>query len=452
MITQESGSGRLPLGRKIWSVNELTAQIQGAIEGLFQDVWVEGEVFDLKVAGSGHAYFTLKDSSAQLRAVLFRVGGRFLSAILKEGRRVRVRGRLVLYALRGAYQLAVDYVEPAGIGALQTAIEALKGKLRDEGLFDAERKVPIPLFPRRVILITSSTGAVVHDMLTVLRSLPIQVHLLPVPVQGEGAAAEIAHAIDRADRACADLLILARGGGALEDLWAFNAESVAYAIARCSTPIISAVGHETDVTIADFVADLRAPTPSLAAETVARSVRLVLERFSRAQATLQFRIGQQIEMRRNRLKTIARGMVSPLQRLSHQRHRALHLTLRTTSLIRHRLALEKERWRRGAQGLTHLNPCDRLVTGRERLCRAHSQLCVRAGKMLQWHRTHLVQCVARMDALSPLAVLGRGYSLTRTLSDLAIIRSADQVAVGDPLHLTLHRGALVCTVDAKPGH
>ncbi len=394
----------LAVARKIWSVGDLTAQMREVIEGLFPDVWVEGEVSGLKVAGSGHCYFTLKDAEAQIRSVLFRGGGRFLKFILKEGQTVRVRGHLTLYAPRGEYQLVVDSVEPAGVGALQAAFEVLKAQLRSEGLFDAERKTPIPRFPRTVILITSPTGAVIHDMLSVLRPLPVQIQIAPVPVQGEGAAAAIAHAITQADQTGADLLIVARGGGSLEDLWAFNEEAVARAIARCSTPIISAVGHETDVTLADFVADLRAPTPSLAAEEVARSVRLVLSRFSQAQADLHARMRWQMETRRNRMHAAARGLISPLQRLLHQRDRAAHLAWRMASRMRHRLVLWRERLRHGA---------------------------------------------ARMNDLSPLAVLGRGYSLTRKRLDLAVVRSADQVAAGDRLQLTLHHGTILCTVDAE---
>ncbi len=445
-MTPEDAFPPLTVARKIWSVRDLTEQVREAIEGFFPDVWVEGEISGLRVAGSGHCYFTLKDATAQIRAVLFRAGGRFLRFILKEGQAVRVRGHLTLYVPRGEYQLVVDYVEPAGRGALHAAFEALKEKLRGEGLLDAERKVPIPLFPRTVMLITASSGAVVHDMLTVMRSLPMRIQITPVPVQGEEAAPAISRALDRADQSDADLIILARGGGSLEDLWAFNEEAVARAIARCRTPVISAVGHETDVTLADFVADLRAPTPSLAAEMVARGVRGVLERFALAQIALQTQMRRQVAVRRDRLQSMARRLVYPRQRLARQRDRAAYITLRMTALMQHRLVLERERWRRGAQGLIHLHPGNRLKWAWERLRHIQAQLHARAGETLRQRRTHLLQCVAQMDALSPLAVLGRGYSLTRRLSDQAIVRSADQVASGDRVTVHFHKGAAVCVV------
>jgi exodeoxyribonuclease VII large subunit len=449
MITPDT-SPFLSAPRQIWSVGDLTARMREIIEGHFEDVWVEGEVSGLKASGSGHCYFTLKDAAAQLRAVLFRAGGRFLKFILKEGQAVRVRGRLSIYAQRGEYQLVVEYVEPAGIGALQAAFEALKERLRAAGFFDPARKKPIPLFPRTVVLITSPTGAVLHDMLTVLQPLPLKIRLFPVPVQGEGAAAAISHALDQADQAGADLLIVARGGGSLEDLWAFNEEAVARAIARCRTPVISAVGHETDVTIADFVADLRAPTPSLAAEAVARSVRLVLSRFVLAQATLQTQVRWRMTSSRNRLQSAARRLISPRQRLAHQRDRATSLTLRMGLVLRQRLALGREQWRRGTEGLAHLHPSRRLRSARERLHQAQTQLRVQADAGAQQRRARLETRVARLEALSPLAVLGRGFSLARRWPDQTVVRSSDQVAAGDRLHLTLHRGAILCTVDPEP--
>ena len=259
--------------RRIYSVAELSLEIRNLLEKQFPDVWVTGEVSNLRAAGSGHLYFTLKDETAQLRAVCFRNQARYLKFKPQDGLAVIARGRLSVYEARGEYQLYVEFLEPAGLGALQLAFEQLKQKLAAEGLFDPARKKPLPMLPRVIGVVTSPTGAVIRDILRILRRRfrNINVLLYPVKVQGEGAAQEIAQGIEYFNRqAPVDVMIVARGGGSLEDLWAFNEEVVARAIAASKIPVISAVGHETDFTIADFVADLRAPTPSAAAELVVR--------------------------------------------------------------------------------------------------------------------------------------------------------------------------------------
>ena len=257
--------------RKIYTVSELSQEIKGLFEKQFPDVWVTGEVSNFRAASSGNLYFTLKDASAQLRAVCFRNLARYLKFKPQDGISVIARGRLSVYEARGEYQLYVEYLEPAGLGALQLAFEQLKQKLAAEGLFDPARKRPLPMLPRAVGVVTSPTGAVIRDIVRILRRrFPnLNIMLYPVKVQGEGAAEEIVEGIEYFNRhRLADVLIVARGGGSLEDLWAFNEEVVARAIAGSKMPVISAVGHETDFTIADFVADLRAPTPSAAAELV----------------------------------------------------------------------------------------------------------------------------------------------------------------------------------------
>ena len=259
--------------RRIYSVAELSLEIRNLLERQFPDVWVTGEVSNLRAAGSGHLYFTLKDETAQLRAVCFRNQARYLKFKPQDGLAVIARGRLSVYEARGEYQLYVEFLEPAGLGALQLAFEQLKQKLAAEGLFDPARKKPLPMLPRVIGVVTSPTGAVIRDILRILhrRFRNINVLIYPVKVQGEGAAQEIAQGIEYFNRqAPVDVMIVARGGGSLEDLWAFNEEVVARAIAASKIPVISAVGHETDFTIADFVADLRAPTPSAAAELVVR--------------------------------------------------------------------------------------------------------------------------------------------------------------------------------------
>ncbi len=266
--------------RQIWKVSELTERIRDLLEGHFGDVWVEGEVSNCRAAQSGHLYFTLKDAQAQIRCVCFRDQVRSLKFRPEDGLHVTVRGSLGVYELRGEYQIYVSYIEPVGLGALQLAFEQLKKKLEAEGLFDEARKKPLPVLPRCIGVVTSPTGAAIRDILRVLkrRFANVHVQIYPVKVQGDGAAAEIAAGVRYFNRAkFADVLIVARGGGSLEDLWAFNEEAVARAIAESKIPVISGVGHETDFTIADFVADLRAPTPSAAAEIVVRS-RVEFER------------------------------------------------------------------------------------------------------------------------------------------------------------------------------
>jgi exodeoxyribonuclease VII large subunit len=266
----EQGSGK----SHILTVSQLTDKIKILLEGSFPDIWVEGEISNLSIPQSGHAYFTLKDEQSQIRSVLFRSSQRFLKFTLQHGMQVICRGRLGVYEPRGEYQLILEYIEPKGVGALQLAFEQLKGRLEKEGLFDLEHKKPLPLLPLRIGIITSPTGAAIRDMLRVIkrRHPKMQILIYPVPVQGAEAAPQIIEAIRyfNAEKSI-DVMVVGRGGGSLEDLWAFNEEAVARAIYSSTIPVITAVGHETDYTIADFVADLRAPTPSAAAEMVVES-------------------------------------------------------------------------------------------------------------------------------------------------------------------------------------
>ncbi len=390
--------------RLILSVSDLTRAIRVGMENLFPNVWVEGEISQLKIAASGHCYFTLKDATAQLRAILFRGRLPWARRYLKEGLAVLARGQITVYEARGEYQLTVHFLEPQGEGARRAAFEALKEKLQQEGLFDAERKRPIPRFPARLILMTSPDGAVLHDLLTVLDGLPVALRIVPVLVQGEEAAGQIARALDVLRRADGDLVILARGGGAPEDLWTFNEEAVVRAIARCRIPVISAVGHETDVTLADLVADLRAPTPSLAAEVVSRNVREMLERFAGATQALHEQVHTRLDRERDRLER-----------------------------LQNRLAL----W----------NPTRHLRGERERLARILLDLTRTATNGMNARRQRLGIAIARLDLINPLHVLGRGFSLTRRLPDLTLVREARQVKSNDRLEITLHHGRLRCTVD-----
>lgn len=394
---------------RIYSVSELTAELKALLENTFTGVWVEGEISNFKHHTSGHMYFTLKDDRGQLRAVMFRGSNRGLQFRPEDGLAVIVFGNVTIYEPRGEYQIYVEYMEPKGLGALQLAFEQLKTRLEAEGLFDPARKRPIPLLPKKIGLVTSPSGAAIRDILQIIhrRFANVQVLIFPVRVQGEGAAAEIVEGIESLNkRGDLDVLIVARGGGSIEDLWAFNEEVVARAIYASQTPVISAVGHETDFTIADFVADVRAPTPSAAAELViSRKAELsqrVDDLFSRLVNHMRYRAERSGE----RLRSLERHLrlLSPLERVKRQRERLRDGALALQSSMSHRLAL--------------------------------------------W-RGDLRTAAARLDSLSPLAILARGYSVCRRLPDLNILTRAASVAEGGRVEVLLHQGGLICRVEER---
>jgi exodeoxyribonuclease VII large subunit len=394
---------------RIYSVSELTAELKALLENTFTGVWVEGEISNFKHHTSGHMYFTLKDDRGQLRGVMFRGSNRGLQFRPEDGLAVIVFGNVTIYEPRGEYQVYVEYMEPKGLGALQLAFEQLKTRLEAEGLFDPARKRPIPLLPKKIGVVTSPSGAAIRDILQIIhrRFANVQVLIFPVRVQGEGAAAEIVEGIECLNkRGDLDVLIVARGGGSIEDLWAFNEEVVARAIYVSQTPVISAVGHETDFTIADFVADVRAPTPSAAAELViSRKAELsqrVDDLFSRLVSHMRYRAERSGE----RLRSLERHLrlLSPLERVKRQRERLRDGALALQSSMSHRLAL--------------------------------------------W-RGDLRTAAARLDSLSPLAILARGYSVCRRLPDLSILTRAASVAEGERVEVLLHQGGLICRVEEQ---
>ncbi len=436
--------------RKVYSVSELSQEILGLFEKHFADVWVSGEVSNCRAAPSGHYYFTLKDSSAQLRAVCFRSEARYLKFKPQDGLAVVARGRLSLYEARGEYQLVVEYLEPAGLGALQLAFEQVKAKLAAEGLFDASRKKPLPLLPRTIGVVTSPAGAVIRDILRVLkrRYRNMNVLLYPVRVQGEGAAAEIEQAIRYFNRTReADVLILARGGGSLEDLWCFNEESVARAIAASAIPVISGVGHETDFTIADLVADLRAPTPSAAAERVVRPKQDF-------EAELENRARHLTQLIRLRLSE-ARSRLTELK--LHRAFEALAAQVRQRSQrvddhlvalergIRQRLGQARNEWMRLRGEVMRFDPRRLLELKRMQLADRHSRLQEQVSRFLAEQRNRLRHAQALLGERNPLAILQRGYSITRD-AEGRIIRDASQAAVGSEVSIRLARGELGAAV------
>jgi exodeoxyribonuclease VII large subunit len=436
--------------RRIYTVSELTARIHQVLDRHVPPVWVEGEISNLRAPGSGHVYFTLKDDLAQLRAVLFRTRLRRIRFEPADGLHVLAFGALEVYAQRGEYQLVVELLEPKGLGALQLALEQLKTRLAAEGLFAPERKRPLPRFPRRIGIVTSLTGAVIRDMLRVLgrRFGAVDIVVRPVRVQGDGAAVDIAEALADLDAlGGVDVVIVGRGGGSLEDLWAFNEEIVARAIAASKAPVVSAVGHEADVTLADLVADLRAPTPSAAAELVVPERAAVLETVRHLGHRLRRALVRQLGAHRDRLRLIAdrRVLTDPARvlREAHRRLDELDGRLRSALVARHREA--RHRVALLDHRLGGLSPVVRLANDATRRAHLETRLGAAARRSIDRLRHRLSLAAGRLDSLSPLAVLERGYSLTRTPSG-TIVRSARDVAVGDDVRVVLHEGLLDCRV------
>lgn len=435
--------------QRILTVSELTLLVRDRLEQGFSDIWVEGEVSNLRTPSSGHLYFTLKDTYSQLRVVLFRSSAQRLRFSVKEGLQVIVRGRLTVYEPRGEYQAVLEYVEPKGIGALQLAFEQLKGKLAREGLFDESRKRPLPLLPRGVGLVTSLSGAAVRDMLTVLhRRCPrLAVVIAPVPVQGEGAAPLIAEAIKALGASGkADVIIVGRGGGSWEDLWCFNEEVVVRAIAESVVPVVSAVGHEIDYTLADFAADYRAPTPSAAAEVVApmlddlvhalldlrgRSeramrgkvalLRQAVRASDRARPILMLRIQRAAQRLDEYTGLLEQSLRDMLMRLQRRLEACRHTVLASSPLVRVRNA---------------------LVLAPQLLKRLKQQIRAALAARRQAVRSFAVA----LDSLSPLAILARGYSIIQRVPDQAVVKRATDVSVGDEVRARLAEGHLICGV------
>lgn len=437
--------------RRIWPVRELVAQVRELVEQGFGDVWVEGEISNLRPAPSGHIYFTLKDADAQLPVVLFRRQALLLRFRPEDGLHVLVRGRASVYEQRGQLQLVAETMEPVGAGSLQLAFEQLKERLKAEGLFDADRKRPLPAFPRTVGIVTSPTGAVIRDFLNVVgrRHSGLSVMLFPVSVQGESAPAEIETAIVELNASkLADLVVLARGGGSLEDLAAFNSERVARAIASSKLPVVSAVGHETDFTIADFVADLRAPTPSAAAELITEAQHMIAERLAEQSNRLDRAVRFQLLHARRALADLPADRVESriaalLYRLSQRLDDA---TLRMDATIAARIRTGQSRIVELGAKILHHDPRRNLAHAREKLTQVRARLDRSIERLTRVSSARLGALDARLHSLSPLAVLDRGYALVLS-SDGALIRSTAQVAKGEIVTTRLADGRFTSRVE-----
>ena len=438
--------------RDIWSVSRLNGEIRSVLEGSFPLLWVEGEISNLASPRSGHSYFSLKDEHAQVRCALFRNKRMLLRFQPKDGDRVLLRARISLYEARGDFQLIVEHMEPAGEGALQRAFEELKAKLEAEGLFDTRRKQSLPDFPRCIGVVTSPTGAALRDILQVLKrrfpGLPVIIY--PTLVQGDQAADEISRTLKLAGgRKDCDLLILARGGGSLEDLSAFNDEALARTNAGLDIPVISAIGHETDFTIADFVADRRAPTPSAAAELATadseqlqQQLQVLGGRLRLAMQRLLKEKRQHLEHDRHRL-----GLLHPLRRIHEQQQRLDELGMRMEAAMQNRLQRQRQILAGLQSRLRLLSPAQRLANLETSLRQQREKLQTAMQHQLSRHHLQLESLSRELHAVSPLQTLARGYSITTEAETRRVITRADEVSPGTRIRTRLEEGELLSTVD-----
>jgi len=439
--------------RRVWSVSELTARVRDLLARNFTDIWVQGEISNCREAQSGHIYCTLKDERAQVRCVCFKNQLRGMKFRPEDGLHVTVRGSISVYEARGEYQIYVEHIEPVGLGALQLAFEQLKKRLEGEGLFAAERKKPLPLLPSRIGLITSPRGAAVRDFVRILRRRFRNVHLTvyPVRVQGEGAAGEIVRAVQFFNRMLpVDVLILARGGGSLEDLWAFNEESLARAIVASGIPVITGVGHEADFTIADFVADVRASTPSAAAELVVQTRREFDKHIAELRETLAGLVRYRLLELSRRIHELSarRGFRRPLDLLRQQRQRADEMIGRLAGGLRTNLQQARRRFTVAHLRIVSFDFRMKIAALRLRLQKRGSELSARSERLLQSKRQRLDRLRLQLEERSPLRVLERGYAIATDAAG-TVLRSAEQVPIGDLIGVQLARGRLTAEVKKK---
>ena len=430
------------------TVSELNHQARHLLESSFMQVWVEGELSGFSRPSSGHWYFSLKDQKCQIRCAMFRGANQRIRTLPREGDQIRIRGKVTLYENRGDFQIIVEHLEPAGLGALQQAFEALKARLQGEGLFDPARKKPIPATPRHIGVVTSPTGAAIHDILTVLkrRCPAIPVTLYPTAVQGQAATADIVQAIDRAQRhGLADVLIIGRGGGSLEDLWCFNEEAVARAIAACSIPTVSAVGHEVDVTIADFVADLRAPTPSAAAEKISPDQQDWLRRLAEQQGRLGQSAHRLLQRLDSQLGHLSARLRDPRRELLEKAQRMDELEMRLNKAISGRLGQQKQKTDYLLQRMSAQSPRRTLKTASEQTQQLEERLTLAARHLLRQKDERLQHIAQTLHAVSPLATLGRGYAIVKDDND-RIVRKAGDLETGSQITARLGHGSVSARV------
>jgi len=442
--------------RKIYTVSELTSEIKSLLEESFPFVWISGEISNLSTPVSGHYYFTLKDENAHIRAVMFRGQNRKLKFMLEDGLSIIGLGRINLYAPRGTYQIIFEYIEPKGIGALQLAFEKLKIRLSEEGLFDDQYKTPLPFLPNKICVITSPTGAVIHDIIDIInrRFYNIPIEIIPVKVQGNGSILEIVSAFDIVNKLAesdgsAEVVILARGGGSIEDLAAFNSEEVARAVFASKIPVVSAIGHETDYTISDFVADLRAPTPSAAAELVVPLKNELKNRCDEMFKNLIARIYNNIERLNSILKEMNTRFVDPRKNIQDFRLRIDDYINRLLKSIYNVINKWRDQLMWMTKSLYATSPYKHIDNLSVTLKRLNHNLLLSIDIYIQNRRSITIVLASRLNDLSPVAILDRGYSITRTIPDAVVVRDTKIVNLGQDLEVMLSKGSLICRVEGK---
>ena len=430
------------------TVSELTHQVRHLLESSFMQVWIEGELSSFSRPSSGHWYFTLKDRKSQVRCAMFRGANQRIRELPREGDQIRIRGKVTLYESRGDFQIVAEHLEPAGLGPLQQAYEELRNKLQAEGLFNATAKKPLPSLPGHIGIVTSPTGAAIHDILTVLarRCPAIPVTLYPTAVQGKAATADIVRAIERAQaHNVADILIIGRGGGSLEDLWCFNEEAVARAIAACTIPTVSAVGHEVDFTIADFVADLRAPTPSAAAETVSPDQQDWLRQIAKQEYRLANAARQHLKTLDTRLRHLEARLRDPRRELQEKSQRMDELELRLTKAIHRYLERQSVQSSHLGRRLLMQSPSARLADARKSLGLVDERLHHSLRLYLKHQHEVLEHHAHALHLVSPLATLGRGYAIVRDQNG-RIVRQATELTEGEQITARVADGSITAKV------
>ena len=452
MVIRAGNSEVMETTQKVYTISELNADIKLLLEDQFPFVWIIGEISNFRIPASGHFYFTLKDESSQLNAVLFRGQQQKLKFEPEDGLSITGMGRLSVYEPRGTYQIILEYMEPAGVGALQIAYEKLKTRLAEEGLFDEKHKKPIPFFPLKIALITSPTGAVVHDMLNIInRRFPnMSIQIYPVKVQGVGAEDEIVDALTLLNQTTEiDVAILARGGGSLEDLQSFNAERVVRSVFESRIPIISAVGHETDYTITDFVADLRAPTPSAAAELAVPVKNELLRTVNNNFVALEFRVCHLIERFRRILNDLAKGLVDPKKQIQDWRLRIDDFSARLSRNFLRLLGRKHEQYQWWYDRLVANSPASQIHNINLTIEQYSYKLLKSYVKNFENKTALLRELRVRLETLSPIAILERGYSITRTIPDSKVVLNPRMVSIDQDLEVMVAKGILTCRVKGK---
>jgi exodeoxyribonuclease VII large subunit len=452
MFNSHNGIDEMEPMRKIYTVSELNANIKSLLEEQFPFIWIVAEISNFRTPLSGHFYFTLKDDESQLNAVMFRGQQRQLKFKPEDGMRITGMGRLSVYEPRGTYQIILEYLEPSGIGALQIAYEKLKAKLADEGLFDEKHKKTIPYLAHKIALITSPSGAVVHDMLNIIdrRFNNLNIHIFPVKVQGSGAEEEIIAALKQLNQtADTDVAILARGGGSLEDMQAFNSENVARAVFLSDIPIISAIGHETDYTIVDFVADLRAPTPSAAAELAVPVKSELLQKLMDISEDLRYRMTNTLDRLGFALSDLSQRLVDPRKRIEDWRLRMDDYSSRLIRYVQILFDRKKERFQWWQDRLVNNSPANQSHNLHVIVEQNRYKLLKSFVKNIDNKTARLRELSVQLETLSPIAILKRGYSITRTLPDLNVVVTPKTVSIEQDLQVMVAKGTLTCRVKGK---